>query len=129
MDDANDDIIEPDGHTTVWRAELEFTEDQLESMCQSKSNPTEEEFLLLATTTKKARTEVKLSTLAPEERQEFEAAKAKEDGFLEHPADVLEPGQSVRVRVVKVEGARLSVSMRKLSARLRAEDQETIGLQ
>ncbi|CAL1159152.1 unnamed protein product [Cladocopium goreaui] len=51
-----------------------------------------------------------------------------QDGFLEHPADVLEPGQSVRVRVVKVEGARLSVSMRKLSARLRAEDQDVSSL-
>lgn len=51
-----------------------------------------------------------------------------QDGFLEHPADVLEPGQSVRVRVMKVEGGRLSVSMRKLSARLRAEDQDVSSL-
>eukprot|EP00435_Cladocopium_sp_Y103_P041019 s1537_g11.t1 len=78
MDDASDDLIGPIGDSTVGRAEIEFTEEQLESMCQSKSHPTEEEFLLLTTTTKKQRTEVKLSTLDPEERLEFEAAKAKE---------------------------------------------------
>jgi len=73
-----EDQWSPNGETSVWRAELEFTHDQLESMCQDSQNPINEDFLLLATATKKQRTEVKLSTLDPSERREFEEAKAKE---------------------------------------------------
>ena len=76
-DDPNENLC-PKGDTNVWRAELEFSKDQLESACQSHTCPTEEEFLFLATNTKKQRTEVKLSSLTPEERLEFESAKAKE---------------------------------------------------
>eukprot|EP00434_Breviolum_minutum_P024671 symbB.v1.2.021787.t1/scaffold1903.1/size96501/1 len=50
-----------------------------------------------------------------------------QDGFLEHPADVLKPGQSVRVRVVDAE-KRLSLSMRKVIARLAPEDQDVSSL-
>ena len=73
-----EDRWSPNGETSVWRAELEFTQDQLESMCHDNQTPITEEFLLLATATKKQRTEVKLSTLDPSERREFEEAKAKE---------------------------------------------------
>lgn len=51
----------------------------------------------------------------------------KKEGFLEHPADVLTPGQSVLVRVVEAE-KRLTLSMRKLTARLRAEEQDVSSL-
>ena len=78
MDDANDELIGPFNDESVWRAELEFTQDQLESMCLDGSKPNEEELLMLATTAKRQRTEVKLSTLDSNERQEFEEAKAKE---------------------------------------------------
>ena len=50
-----------------------------------------------------------------------------QEGFLEHPADVLKPGQSVRVRVVDAD-KRLTLSMRKLTARLRAEEQDVSKL-
>ena len=78
VDDANDELIGPFNDESVWRAELEFTQDQLESMCLDGSKPNEEELLMLATTAKRQRTEVKLSTLDSNERQEFEEAKAKE---------------------------------------------------
>ena len=78
MEEASDGLIGPDGDNTVWRAELEFSESQLRAICQSASQPTEEEFLFLATASKKQRTEVKLCTLDAAERQEFEQAKAKE---------------------------------------------------
>ena len=45
---------------------------------QSQNQNREEAFLFLATTAKRQRTEVKLSTLDPAERQEFENAKNKE---------------------------------------------------
>ena len=51
---------------------------QLESMCLQNTEPTEGELLMLATATKRQRTEVKLSTLDSSERKEFEEAKAKE---------------------------------------------------
>ena len=68
----------PDGENLVWKAELEFQQTQLEEMCMTPEKPSQEEFLMLATSTKKQRTEVKLSTLSPAERQEFDAAKTKE---------------------------------------------------
>eukprot|EP00435_Cladocopium_sp_Y103_P019412 s4226_g4.t1 len=67
----------PDGDGFVWRAELEFSQSQLDAVCQTSSQPTEEEFLFLATSSKKQRTEVKLSTLDPSERLEFEKAKSR----------------------------------------------------
>lgn len=53
-----------------------------------------------------------------------------QDGFLEHPADVLQPGQNVKVRVVESEGRGLRLSMRKFSARARlhAESQDVSSL-
>eukprot|EP00435_Cladocopium_sp_Y103_P029607 s2915_g7.t1 len=66
------------GENIVWRAELEFSQSLLESVCNTAEKPTEEEFLFLATAGKKQRTEVKLSTLDPSERLEFEKAKSKE---------------------------------------------------
>ncbi|CAJ1350499.1 unnamed protein product [Effrenium voratum] len=50
-----------------------------------------------------------------------------QDGFLEHPADVLEPGQTVMVRVMDAD-TRLTLSMRKVMARLRAEEQDVSSL-
>eukprot|EP00913_Durusdinium_trenchii_P009325 g8763.t1 len=54
----------------------------------------------------------------------------EQDGFLEHPADVLQPGQNVKVRVVESEGRGLRLSMRKFSARARlhAESQDVSSL-
>eukprot|EP00435_Cladocopium_sp_Y103_P075582 s29_g60.t1 len=72
------DPIMPDGENLVWRAEFEFSRSQLDAMCQNQHEPTTEEFLFLATAGKRQRTEVKLSTLDPSERLEFEKAKAKE---------------------------------------------------
>ena len=77
-DDDKSDLFAPDGKDHVWKAELEFTKAQLDEMCFSQENLCEEDFITLATASKKKRTEVKLSTLDPHERQEFEAAKAKE---------------------------------------------------
>ena len=78
IDDADENRIEPDGTDVVWRAELEFSKDQLNAVCHASHQPSEEELVFLATTTKKQRTEVKLSTLDPAEKKEFEFAKAKE---------------------------------------------------
>ena len=78
MDDDDSESFAPDGKDHVWKAELEFTKAQLDEICFSQENPCEEDFVLLATASKKQRTEVKLSTLDPHERKEFEAAKAKE---------------------------------------------------
>ena len=64
---------------------------QLESMCLQNTEPTEGELLMLATATKRQRTEVKLSTLDSSERKEFEEAKAKE------VQNWLETGTVVRV--------------------------------
>ena len=76
----DDNLIDnaPNGEEIVWRAELEFSRTHVEQVCQSIQKPTEEEFVHLTTTGKRARTEVKLSTLDPNERLEFEEAKTKE---------------------------------------------------
>ena len=68
----------PDGENTVWRAEMDFNASLVETVCHSANNPTEEELVFLATNSKRQRTEVKLNTLEPEERLEFEKAKSKE---------------------------------------------------
>jgi len=68
----------PDGENTVWRAEMDFNASLVETVCHCKENPTEEELVFLATNSKRQRTEVKLNTLEPEERLEFEKAKTKE---------------------------------------------------
>ena len=78
IDDHAMDVIGPDDQNLVWKAGLEFTKQQLTEFCKTSHNPSEEQFLMLATATKKQRTEVKLSNLEPEERREFEAAKSKE---------------------------------------------------
>ena len=70
--------IGPDGQDLFWRTELEISPEQLTNAMQSQNQNREEAFLFLATTTKRQRTEVKLSTLDPAERQEFENAKNKE---------------------------------------------------
>eukprot|EP00435_Cladocopium_sp_Y103_P042518 s19_g11.t1 len=72
------DLMMPDGENLVWRAEIEISPNELATVCQSAQNPTEEEFLFLATAGKRQRTEVKLCTLDPSERLEFEKAKSKE---------------------------------------------------
>ena len=64
--------------TWIRRAEMEFSQHQLASVCQNNQQVTEDELLFLATAGKKHRTEVKLSTLDPSERLEFESAKVKE---------------------------------------------------
>ena len=73
-----DNEIGPDGHNLFWRAELEISPEQLEKIMPYQNQSREEAFLFLATNAKKQRTEVILSTLDPEERQEFEVAKNKE---------------------------------------------------
>ena len=73
-----DNEIGPDGHNLFWRAELETSPEQLEKTMSYQNQNREEAFLFLATNAKKQRTEVKLSTLDPAERQEFEVAKDKE---------------------------------------------------
>ena len=75
----DDNLIDhsPNGEDIVWRAELEFSRNQLEQVCQHAQQPAEEELVHLTTTGKRARTEVKLSTLDPNERLEFEEAKTK----------------------------------------------------
>ena len=78
MDDDPINSLWASHDDTVWRAEFEIGQPEMESECMSNKPPTEEEVLLLATSAKKQRTEVRLSTLSPEERQEFESAKAKE---------------------------------------------------
>ena len=78
MDDDPINSLWTSHDDTVWRAEFEIGQPEMESECISNKPPTEEEVLLLATSAKKQRTEVRLSTLSPEERQEFESAKAKE---------------------------------------------------
>jgi hypothetical protein len=70
--------IGPDGQDLFWRTELEISPEQLANAMQSQNQNQEEAFLFLATTAKRQRTEVKLSTLDPAERQEFENAKNKE---------------------------------------------------
>ena len=70
--------IGPDGQDLFWRTELEISPEQLTNAMQSQNQNREEAFLFLATTAKRQRTEVKLSTLDPAERQEFENAKNKE---------------------------------------------------
>eukprot|EP00435_Cladocopium_sp_Y103_P006894 s1307_g2.t1 len=72
------ELLMPDGENLVWRAEIEISPNELATVCQSSKNPTEEEFLFLATAGKRQRTEVKLCTLDPSERLEFEKAKSKE---------------------------------------------------
>ena len=70
--------IGPDGQDLFWRTELEISPEQVANAMQSQNQNREEAFLFLATTAKRQRTEVKLSTLDPAERQEFEKAKNKE---------------------------------------------------
>jgi len=50
-----------------------------------------------------------------------------QEGFVEHPADVLEVGQTVQARVTDAT-SRLKLSMRKVFARLRLEDQDVSSL-
>ena len=76
--DDMDNEIGPDGHNLFWRAELEISPEQLEKTMSYQNQNREEAFLFLATNAKKQRTKVKLSTLDPAERQEFEVAKDKE---------------------------------------------------
>jgi hypothetical protein len=78
VDDADKNVIGPDDKDVVWRAELEFSKDQLNAVCHQSHQPSEEELLFLATASKKQRTEVKLSTLDSAEKKELELAKAKE---------------------------------------------------
>ena len=78
VDDDNNNVISPDGQDVVWRAELEFSREQLNAVCHVSQQPSEEELVFLATASKKQRTEVKLSTLDPAEKKEFELAKTKE---------------------------------------------------
>ena len=108
-DSDDSESFAPDGKDHVWKAELEFTQAQLDEMCVFQENPCEEDFLMLATASKKQRTEVKLSTLDPHERQEFEAAKAKEvnnwlqTGTVERMfRNALSPEQILRCRWIYV---------------------------
>ena len=73
-----DNEIGSDAHNLFWRAELEISPEQLEKTMSYQNQNREEAFLFLATNAKKQRTEVKLSTLDPAERQEFEVSKDKE---------------------------------------------------
>ena len=73
-----DNEIGPDGHELFWKTELEISQEQLEKTMSVQKQNREEAFLFLATNAKKQHTEVKLSTLDPAERLEFEAAKTKE---------------------------------------------------
>ena len=59
----------------VWRAEFQIPADQI-NFCEDPKP--EEALLFLASASKKQRSEVKLSTLDPAERTEFEEAKTKE---------------------------------------------------
>ena len=59
----------------VWRAEFQIPVEQV-NLCEELQQ--EEALLFLASASKKQRSEVKLSTLDPSERTEFEAAKNKE---------------------------------------------------
>ena len=60
---------------SAWRCEF----DEPLDTCGSEGDPTEEESrILLATSAKKQRTEVRLSSLTEEEKQEFDRAKKSE---------------------------------------------------
>ena len=64
-----------DTHDAAWRCEFEIPIERT----PDRQVPTEKEtWVLLATSAKKQRTEVKLTTLTPEERHEFELAKDSE---------------------------------------------------
>ena len=64
-----------DTHDAAWRCEFEIPIER----SPDRQVPTEKEtWVLLATSAKKQRTEVKLTTLTPEERHEFELAKDSE---------------------------------------------------
>ena len=67
-------VIDPIEEPCAWRCEFEVPRHCVGKF--TKETPADE--ILLATTEKKQRTEVKLSLLAPEEKAAFQAAKQTE---------------------------------------------------
>jgi hypothetical protein len=66
------DLLTPDTNY-AWRMELDVPE-----VISNDSYMPIEDLICVATNQKKPRTEVKLSTLSPEEKEEFEKAKQSE---------------------------------------------------
>ena len=98
--DANVEMPEPSGTSYAWRMELDVPE-----VISNDSYMPIEDLIYVATTQKKQRTEVKLSTLSPEEKEEFEKAKKSEvNNWLQTGTvskvlrDQLSPEQILRCR-------------------------------
>ena len=74
--ESHDDVlVSSDTSHLAWKCEFEVT---IPNEFQNQEPNPEETWILLATTSKKQRTEVRLSELTPSEREEFAAAKQTE---------------------------------------------------
>ena len=102
--DVTAEMPVPNGTDYAWRMELDVPE-----VISSDSYMPIEELIFVATNQKKQRTEVKLSTLSPEEKEEFEKAKQSEvNNWLQTGTvskvlrDQLSPEQILRCRWIHV---------------------------